>query len=265
MMCNDAALLLHAYLDDELDAAQSVAVARHMQTCAACSAAYAQHEQLHHALARARASLYHGAPPALRARWSVPPMPATSLAPAATRRPRRPLLALAMAAGFAGALLLATPVFIYSLQQRSTPPVAVVDEAISSHLRSLQPQHLMDVVSTDQHTVKPWFEGKLDFSPRVQDLASSGFPLIGGRLDALDGHSVAALVYRRHLHVINLYQWPAGTASSATPQTSSRNGYTVVRWSADSMHYVAVSDISSGELQQFVRVLRGTPDTSSLR
>lgn len=265
MMCNDAALLLHAYLDDELDAAQSVAVARHMQTCAACTATYAQHAQLHHALALARASLYHDAPAALRARWSAPPMPATSVVPIAARRPRRPLLALAMAAGFAGALLLATPVFIYTLQQRSAQPVAVVDEAISSHLRSLQPQHLMDVVSTDQHTVKPWFEGRLDFSPRVQDLTSSGFPLVGGRLDALGGHSVAALVYRRHLHVINLYQWPAGIASSAAPQTASRNGYTVIRWSADSMRYVAVSDISSGELQQFVRVLRGTPDTSSLR
>ena len=264
MMCNDATLLLHAYLDDELDAVQSVSIARHMQTCAACTAAYARHAQLRQALAQA--SLYRRAPEALRARWSAPKSLASSVPPA-TRAPRRVALTLAMAAGFAGALVIATPALIYTLHQRGAEHSPIVDEAISGHIRSMQAQHLMDVVSTDQHTVKPWFDGKLDFSPHVQDLASVGFPLIGGRLDALAGHSVAALVYRRHLHVINLYQWPAGSGAS-TPDTVSRNGYTVIRWTVDGMRYVAVSDVDPNELQQFVRAFRSaavTPVTPVMR
>ena len=264
MICNDAMLLLHAYLDDELDAAQSVAIARHMQTCTACMAAYASHAELRQALAQTQASLYRRAPEALRARWSAPKSLASSVPPA-TRAPRRAMLALAMAAGFAGALVIATPAWIYTLHRRDAEVSPMVDEAISSHIRSMQVQHLMDVVSTDQHTVKPWFDGKLNFSPRVQDLASVGFPLIGGRLDALGGHSVAALVYRRHLHVINLYQWPARSGTSA-PDTVSRNGYTVIRWTADDMRYVAVSSVDPDELQQFVRAFRSaavTPVTHS--
>jgi anti-sigma factor RsiW len=115
----------------------------------------------------------------------------------------------------------------------------------------MQPQHLMDVVSTDQHTVKPWFDGKLDFAPRVKDLASEGFPLVGGRLDALDGHSVAALIYKRRLHVINLYQWPSTSAPSAQDITQ-WHGYTVIRWASSNMQYVAVSDVNEDDLRQFV-------------
>jgi anti-sigma factor RsiW len=252
MMCNDARLLLHAYLDDELDAANSATVARHMQDCAACSARYATYATLHKALAQP--SLYKRAPEALRQRWSQP-MPALN-APVPRRRHRAPL-ALAMAAGFAGALLL-------NGWHASAPgDDALVTEAISGHLRSLQEQHLMDVVSTDQHTVKPWFEGKLDFSPRVKDLASEGFPLVGGRLDALDGHAVAALVYKRRLHVINLYQWPAN-ATAAQEQTQ-RHGYTVIRWSTDGMHYVAISDVNDSDLKQFVLAFQNQAGTPGAR
>jgi anti-sigma factor RsiW len=255
MTCDDARLLVHAYLDDELDAAQSVAMARHLRDCAACAASYGIHARLRKALAQP--GLYHRAPDALRDRWS----PAATPAAPASHRPRRAPLAYAMAAGFAGALLLTSPAWITALRQRGAEANPVVAEAISSHIRSLQVQHLMDVVSTDRHTVKPWFEGKLDFSPRVKDLAGEGFPLIGGRLDAIDGRSVAALVYKRHLHVINLYQWPADSAATALPETQ-LHGYTVIRWTAQGMRYIAVSDVSADDLRQFVLTFRndaGTP------
>ncbi|RUL62532.1 anti-sigma factor [Dyella dinghuensis] len=245
MMCNDARLLLHAYLDDELDAAQSVAITRHMQGCTACAASYADYVQLHKAMAQP--SLYQRAPDALRKQWETPKQAASPV----IAKPRRGLVGLAMAAGFAGALLLVAPMWLYVLHPRGADTNLVADEAVSSHIRSMQQQHLMDVVSTDQHTVKPWFEGKLDFSPRVKDLASEGFPLIGGRLDALDGHSVAALVYKRRLHVINLYQWPSASAPSAQDITQ-WHGYTVIRWASSNMQYVAVSDVNEDDLRQFV-------------
>jgi anti-sigma factor RsiW len=239
MTCDDTRLLLHAYLDDELDAAQSVAVERHLADCAACAAAQREHDRLRKVLAQP--ALYHRAPEALRRQWQAP---AAAVAP----RPRRALL-LAAAAGFAGALVLSAPAWLW-LARPGAAPVALVDEAISGHLRSLQPQHLMDVVSTDQHTVKPWFEGKLDFAPRVKELAEEGFPLAGGRLDAIGGRSVAALVYRRRLHAINLYQWPADGADTSQA-TTQRHGYTVIDWREGGMRFVAVSDLNEGELRQF--------------
>jgi anti-sigma factor RsiW len=250
MMCDDARLLLHAYLDDELDAAQSVAISRHMQICPACAASYADYAQLSEGIAQA--SLYRRAPAALRSQWPL----ARPVAPAAAQPVRmRRFSALAMAAGFAAALIMGTPLW-FSLTQRSGGTDARVEEVISSHIRSLQPQHLMDVASTDQHTVKPWFAGKLDFSPRVQDLAAAGFPLLGGRLDVLDGRSVSALVYKRHLHLINLYQWPVASAD-AEPTATQWDGYTAVAWTAGHMRYVAVSDVSADELRQFARMFQG--------
>jgi anti-sigma factor RsiW len=245
MMCNDARLLLHAYLDDELDAAQSVAITRHMQGCATCSADYADYAQLRKAMAQS--PLYRRAPEALRRQWKVP----EHATPPVIARPRRGFVGLAMAAGFAGALLLVAPMWLYMLHPHGADTSQIADEAVSSHIRSMQQQHLMDVVSTDQHTVKPWFEGKLDFSPRVKDLAGEGFPLIGGRLDALDGHSVAALVYKRRLHVINLYQWPSASTTSAQDITQ-WHGYTVIRWASHNMQYAAVSDVNEDDLRQFV-------------
>lgn len=262
MTCDDARLLVHAYLDNELDAAQSATMIRHLHECTACAASYDAYGRLRKALAQP--GLYRRAPDALRERWS-PAQRAASAVPASPRRRRMPL-AYAMAAGFAGALLLTSPAWIAALRQGGTSDNPVVAEAISSHIRSLQAQHLMDVVSTDQHTVKPWFEGKLDFSPRVKDLAGEGFPLIGGRLDAIDGRSVAALIYRRHLHVINLYQWPADAARASSEEQ--RHGYTAIRWATDGMHYIAVSDVSAGDLKQFVLAFQndaGTPATNPPR
>ena len=252
MTCDETRLLLHAYLDDELDAAQSATVLAHLAGCAACTARYEGHARLREALAQP--DLYRPAPDALRERWlaAQPPAPTTA-------RPRRGPIALALAAGFAGALLLTSPAWIGGLRAPGAADHAVIAQAISGHLRSLQPQHLMDVVSTDRHTVKPWFEGRLDFSPQVKDLAGQGFPLAGGRLDVVGGRTVAALVYRRHLHVINLFQWPDEGAGSG-PRQVQEQGYTAIEWSGDGMRYVAVSDVEEQELQRFVREFRaGVP------
>jgi anti-sigma factor RsiW len=121
---------------------------------------------------------------------------------------------------------------------------------VSDHIRSLIGTHLLDVPSTDQHTVKPWFNGKLDFSPEVKDFASQGFPLIGGRLEYLMDRPVAALVYQRRQHIINVFTWPA-TSTAKTERSFARNGYVALHWNHGSMTFWAVSDISSVELSQF--------------
>ncbi|WP_430388533.1 anti-sigma factor family protein [Dyella sp. 20L07] len=257
MMCDDARLLLHAYLDDELDAANSATVASHLRECAACTARYDAYTTLHKALAQP--SLYQRAPDALRQHWSTQP----SVTASQPTRSRRAPIAWAMAAGFAGALLLSGPAWLHLLRTNNVGD-PIVAQAISGHVRSLQGEHLMDVVSTDQHTVKPWFEGKLDFSPRVKDLTSEGFPLIGGRLDAIDGHGVAALVFKRRLHVINLYQWPSDSGATAQSITQ-EHGYTVIRWTADGMRYVAISDVNEGDLKQFVLAFQNEAGTAVAR
>ena len=130
-----------------------------------------------------------------------------------------------------------------------------MEDLISSHVRSLQVDHLSDVVSSDKHTVKPWFNGKLDFSPPVTDLATQGFPLVGGRLDYLDGRTVAVLIYRHNQHPINLYVWPS-TDRDAAPQVQGRQGYHLIRWAAGGMVYWVVSDLATNELELFVRTVR---------
>ncbi len=131
----------------------------------------------------------------------------------------------------------------------------LIQEVVSGHVRSMMVGHLSDVASTDQHTVKPWFEGKLDFSPSVKDLAQNDFPLVGGRLDYIASRPVAALNYRHGKHVINVFEWPASQVSDSPPKLITRRGYQLYRWTKNGMNYWAISDLNAADLQRFVEFL----------
>jgi anti-sigma factor RsiW len=136
------------------------------------------------------------------------------------------------------------------------------DEIVADHVRSMMVAHLTDVTSSDQHSVKPWFNGRLDYTPPVRDLSSDGYPLVGGRLDYLDGRSVAALVYRRRLHTINLFVWPCDDTNTPIIKRLTRRGYNIVNWCDGGMQFWAVSDLNAGELQTFTQLLRKKAERS---
>ena len=232
--CEDLHLLIQADHDGELDAADAARVAAHLQTCPACAA---QAAALRRLSTRLRAEFVPEVLPlrlqATAARLAAPPrVPAWRAA-----RRQYP--------GFAVGLALAACLALVVLPR---PPVDLADEAVTAHIRALQPGHLIDVISTDKHTVKPWFNGKLDYSPPVQDFAGIGFPLKGGRLDYLAGRPVAVLIYGRARHVIDLTVWP-GAAAPARDGTT--NGYNYLSWSHDGMVFWAVSDLNKAELRSF--------------
>jgi anti-sigma factor RsiW len=183
------------------------------------------------------------------------PEPLISFAVPRSRRPQWwRNLALAASAGF----LIVITAAIASRFGQVAPQDLVLRDVIQSHVRSLMVNHLADVVSSNQHTVKPWFNGKLDFAPAVIDLASEGFPLAGGRIDVIEDRPVAALIYRRHAHYINLFIWPSADTTGAEIITS-RRGYNVVHWNQSGMAYWAVSDLNRAELEQFANLLRPGP------
>ena len=141
----------------------------------------------------------------------------------------------------------------------------MIAEVVSDHVRSLQPQHLTDVLTSDQHTVKPWFDGKLDFSPQVRDLGAAGFVLVGGRLDVLHGRRVAAIVYRRRLHPINLFQFVAPGPDTMPSSSDAGDGYTTTSWTQDGIAYWAVSTLGRSEMEAFAGAFRTSPGLSSPR
>ncbi len=244
MNCQEMNPLLHAYVDGELDLMRSLDVEGHLKTCAACTAARRSLQSLHSTLRHS--DLSYTAPVSLRNRI----LAEVSNKPRETRtRNSAPWLWQWLAVGALGfaALTVVLRPGGTSNQER------FADEAISSHVRSLMPGHLTDVVSSDQHTVKPWFNGKIDFAPTVKDFATNGFPLIGGRLDYLNDHPVAALIYKRNQHTINVFVWPAAHIESGIIQT---RGYNVINEDVNGLQYSIVSDLNRNELSDFARLLQ---------
>ena len=231
-------LLLQAELDGELDAAGSAALAEHRADCPVCGRNESTIMAARQALRRAT---YHRADPelfrAVAGRVGAVPPP--------DRRRRVPWRGLST---FGAGAALAAAILLTVLPPRRPDIVASL---VDDHVRALQPGHLLDVVSTNQHTVKPWFDGRLDFAPPVKDLAAVGFPLVGGRLDYLHGRSVAVLVYGHGKHVIELFVWPV-SGRSEIPARAGRDGYNVEHWEANAMSFTAVSDLDPAGLREFV-------------
>jgi anti-sigma factor RsiW len=240
MNCEDASVLVHALADGELDAGHAREVETHAASCRACAAELAAAREMKKLLAHTE--LGFSPPASLRARieGAIPkPQPVAD---------RRALLK-GFALGSVMSALAASGIGFVVLRDARGDRLS--GEAISAHLRSLQSEHLTDVLSSDQHTVKPWFNGKLDLAPPVPDLTAQGFTLIGGRLDFLDGKPVAALVYRRRAHVINVFvgQQPGSGASAAKLQIV--QGFNVLRWRDGGLSLLAVSDLNAQELEEF--------------
>lgn len=268
MNCEEAKDRLAADLDGELDPMASRDLARHVAGCPECGRARVVAFALR---ARVREGLAtFAAPDALRERLAAQfASPAPAAAPARPTLIARPARARfewgSRALGIAAVLLvLATGAWVVAQRLGADGfgggAGRLAEDVVSAHVRALQVDHLADVVSTDQHTVKPWFAGKLDYSPQVTDFADAGFPLVGGRLDYVGGRAVAALVYARRKHVINVFEWPMAPGAASRPlATSSERGFHVVRGADGGFEYWCVSDLNAEELAAFARKLMSEP------
>jgi len=251
MDCTNAQTLLDGYLDGELDPPRNIEIEDHLHGCAHCAQSYNDRQVIRSGLKTN--SFYFKAPADLQKRIQRSVRQAAN-AEAPTRwfswswlKVAAPMAATALV------VLMLVPFF----GSRPSDDLLTQD-VVASHIRSLMVNHLADVPSTDKHTVKPWFNGKLDFSPPVEDLEKQGFPLIGGRLDYLDDRPVAALVYQRDKHVINVFVWPSTNTKQTSASIKEQQGYNVIRWTRAAMNFWAVSDLERSQLEKFVELLNAS-------
>jgi anti-sigma factor (TIGR02949 family) len=240
MSCDRAETTLHAYFDNELDALSAAEFERHVAACPDCANALAALKSLRSSISSAQ--LFQKTPESLRKNILAQVHVAKPVAVMPSRMPWRWLAAAAALLLLAYAGWRVLPAF-----RGDNRESLLAAEVVDAHLRSLQPGHLTDVLSTDQHTVKPWFDGKLDFAPPVRDFAAQGFPLQGGRLDIVHGRTTAALVYGRRKHFVNIFIWPTPEADAA-PRGGSSQGYQWLAWRKKGMEFYAVSDTSPTDL-----------------
>ena len=244
-MACDEALKTQAYLDGELDAAQSLEVEAHLEHCVECQALAADHADMKAAMAGAT---YRRAPAALRAKINDMLDAEANVVPLKT--PRKSGFWLGAGSGAGGMAIAAALAFLVFAPANN----AVVADLADAHVRSLMGEHLIDVASSDHHTVKPWFAGHSDVSPPAEDFKADGFTLVGGRADYVHGSRAAVVVYRHGAHVINLFAW--ADRDTRLPGTSSRDGYRMVFWKQKDLDLAAVSDVDPAELDRFVDLVK---------
>jgi len=265
MTCDEAIKLMDGYLDGELDPITSQTIEQHLRECGRCDQAYKTQGSLIRAIGnatpyfKASAELRERIQSSLRKETTGQPVRngvrgAQVLSYKRQQEPRSILSEIPWNwLGLAAAIILAAIIVSNVLPRLQRPgnDQFLATQLIAGHARSLMANHLTDVASSDQHTVKPWLDAKLDFAPAVVDLSNEGFPLIGGRLDYLDNRAVVALIYQRRKHFINLFVWPAAPDETRTPKTITRQGYQLLHWVESDLNYWAVSDINEKELQEF--------------
>ncbi|MFG1423035.1 anti-sigma factor family protein [Roseixanthobacter liquoris] len=251
--CAEWEVMLSGFVDGELDAAHAFACETHLAQCAGCAAALARLRATRHTLAQQ--DVRWPVPDALRAGVAAMIARETAALPhgsadatGAARRWRTRLDRAGRWSFLPSAAVLAAGLFLLVLPPRPAPAPGLADEVVASHVRSLLADHLTDIATSNQHTVKPWFSGKLDFSPPVVDLAARSFALVGGRVDYVGGRVVAALIYRRNAHVINVFIWPA---TSAPQSAATREGYSLMSWTQAGLTFWIVSDLNTVELKEF--------------
>jgi anti-sigma factor RsiW len=261
MQCERVRELLSPYLDGELSPEERQAVAAHLGECRGCPAQLDDFRRVSQTLAeagrepapkpltaRVRSNLAraaHAEPTAATALITKPPRAGTLWVRRGLLRQAAVIAAACVLAAVATWLATSTLGQQHRLEQ----------DVLTAHVRSLLQDSPIQVGSSDAHTVKPWFAGRIDFSPEVKDLASEGFPLVGGRLDYIGGRRVGAVVYKRRLHIINVFMWPSPSAADAAPRLITRNGYNLLTWNHGGVDYWAVSDLNAGDLAQLQALL----------
>src|SRR5215471_13573739 len=248
MTCTETKNLLNAYVDGELDSAGSLSVESHIQRCTSCLTDMERLRSLSSAMQNG--GLRFTAPPSLKRKVQ-------DGIRGASPELKRSFFNWRLAGALVSAVLVVVVGLVLTVQrQKSSEEALLVDDIVSSHVRSMMANHITDVASSDSHTVKPWFGGKLDYSPPAKDLTAQGFRLVGGRMDYLDNRPVASVVYQRSQHFINLFVWPSTNAAVKPEDQLARQGYNIIHWTRAGMTYWLVSELNLAELTECARLLK---------